>query len=257
VAPYEIPVWNGVVNLEPANSASTRSRTFLESVPPIAFTGARPCPTWLDALNLYWGEDEDYELKVAALQEFFGYCLMTHARYKKALMLVGESDCGKSQIPQVLRMLVGDGNISAVPVEHMDDARKLSPLMGKMVNLLTELTSKAMVADGGFKTLVSTEEPLLIDPKHAQPILYAPIAKHVIACNSLPRVTDMSRGFFNRLLLLKFNRVIPEELRDRGIVDSFRREIEGIMSWAIEGARRLYENGGEFTSVPESDAAIN
>jgi putative DNA primase/helicase len=125
--------------------------------------------------------------------------------------------------------------------------RKLSPLMGKMVNLLTELTSKAMVADGGFKTLVSTEEPLLIDPKFAQPILYAPIAKHVIACNSLPRVTDMSRGFFNRLMLLKFNRVIPEELRDRSIVDKLRREIEGIMSWAIEGARRLYENGGEFT----------
>jgi P4 family phage/plasmid primase-like protien len=254
---FEVPVWNGVVNLKTMAIRPHRKEDYLESVPPVPLTASGECPAWMEALFLYWGQDADYAAKVAALQEFFGYCLMTHARYKKALMLVGESNCGKSQVPQVLRILLGDANICAVPVEFMDDARKLAPLIGKSCNMLTELTSKSMVADGGFKTLVSTEEPVLIDPKWGQPILYAPIAKHVIACNSLPRVSDLSRGFFSRLLLLKFNRVIPEGQRDRGIVDRFRAEREGILAWALEGAARLFRNGGDFTDVPESEAEID
>jgi len=65
-------------------------------------------------------KDDDGELKIAALQEYFGYCLMPHARYKKALLCVGESDCGKSTIPYLLRQLLGSENIAAVSVEHMD-----------------------------------------------------------------------------------------------------------------------------------------
>ena len=174
---------------------------------------------------------------------------MPHARYKKALIGVGESDCGKSTIPFLLRVLMGGDNMCAVSVEDMDDARKRAPLMGKLVNVLTELSSDAMIADGGFKTLVSTEEPIQFDQKYLPSVMDVPICKHVIITNELPRITDKSAGTFNRLMLIRFNHVIPRHLQDRQVWDRLRAEAAGILSWALEGAARLYHAGGTFTEV--------
>lgn len=258
VRPDEVPIWNGVMNLETSELRPHRREDYLETITPVPYMGEKPCSAWLEALRMYWGEDEDYEAKVSALQEFFGYCLMTHARYKKALVLFGESDSGKSQPLHVLRMLVGPDNTCAVPVEHMDDPRKLSPIVGKMINILSELKNgkDRSIAEGGFKTLVSSEEALQVDPKWGHPFMYAPLCKHVFACNVLPQVTDTSRAVFNRLLVLRFNRIIPRADQDRNIIDEFRRELEGILAWSLAGARRLYEAGGEFTRVPESERLI-
>lgn len=200
-------------------------------------------------LDTYFGGDDDGEAKKLALQEFFGYCLMSHARYKKALLCYGESNCGKSTIPFLLRELVGAENMCAVSVQDMDDPRKRAPLRGKLINALTELPTDAMIADGGFKTLVSTEEPIQFDEKFLPAIMDIPIAKHVIVTNNLPAINDRSRGTFNRLLLIQFNHVIPESEQNKKVWDELRNEIEGILLWALEGAQRLYQRDGRFTSA--------
>ena len=54
----------------------------------------------------------------------------------------------------------------------MDDPRRCYMLVGKRLNVMTELTTDALMADGGFKTLVSTGEPVLIDPKFKPAFMY-------------------------------------------------------------------------------------
>lgn len=246
---FEIPLLNGVIDVRSMSLRGHRKSDFLQSCVPHEYDSSSCCPVWQECLDTYFGGDPDQEAKQDALQEFFGYCLMPHATYKKALLCKGESDCGKSTIPYLLRVLAGQQNCCAVGVESMDDPRKRAPLRGKLVNLLTELTSDAMIADGGFKTLVSTEEPILFDEKFLPPVLDVPIAKHVIVTNVLPTINDRSRGTFNRLLLISFNHVIPLAQQDRSIWDKLRGEINGILHWALYGAQRLYLNGGTFTGV--------
>ena len=246
---YEIPLLNGVIDVRSMALRAHRRTDYLQSCVPHEYDSSSICPVWQECMDTYFGGDPDQDAKQDALQEFFGYCLMPHATYKKALLCKGESDCGKSTIPYLLRVLAGQQNCCAVGVESMDDPRKRAPLRGKLVNLLTELTSDAMIADGGFKTLVSTEEPILFDEKFLPPVLDVPIAKHVIVTNVLPTINDRSRGTFNRLLLISFNHVIPLAQQDRSIWDKLRGEINGILHWALYGAQRLYLNGGTFTSV--------
>lgn len=246
---YEVPLLNGVIDVRSMSLRAHRRTDYLQSCVPHEYDSSSSCPVWQECMDTYFGGDHDQEAKQDALQEFFGYCLMPHATYKKALLCKGESDCGKSTIPYLLRVLAGQQNCCAVGVESMDDPRKRAPLRGKLVNLLTELTSDAMIADGGFKTLVSTEEPILFDEKFLPPVLDVPIAKHVIVTNVLPTINDRSRGTFNRLLLISFNHVIPLAQQDRSIWDKLRGEINGILHWALYGAQRLYLNGGTFTSV--------
>lgn len=251
----EIPVGNGVLDLNTMELRPHRPEDYLKSSIPWGYNPKAQCPQLMRCLDTYFGKDDDCDSKINALQEFFGYCLMPHARYKKALLCYGESDCGKSTIPYLLRVLLGHENVTAVGVEHMDDPRKRAPLLGKLVNLLTEITSDAMIADGGFKTLVSTEEPILFDPKHVTPIMEVPICKHVIVTNNLPKVSDRSEGTYNRLLLIHFQHIIPKNKQDTQVWDRLRLEVEGILSWSIEGAIRLLEKGGKFTDPGIAEVA--
>jgi len=246
---WEVPVANGVVDIRSMSLRPHRPEDYLQACSPVPFYPDALTSELPRCMDTYFKNDPERELKIAALQEFFGYCLMPHARYKKALLCVGESDCGKSMIAKIIRMLVGDRNTCAVGVEDMDDPRKRAPLLGKMVNILSELTSNSMIADGGFKTLVSTEEPILFDPKNITPIMDTPISKHVIITNILPAINDRSWGTYNRLLIISFLNIIPLHLQDRNIEDKLERELPGILLWALEGAQRLYHNKGVFTSA--------
>ena len=253
IAPHEVPVANGVVDIRSMSIRPHRKEDYLQACSPIEFHPDALASQLYRCLDTYFDGDPEREIKIDALQEFFGYCLMPHAKYKKALLCVGESDSGKSTIPFLLRELVGPQNIASVSVQDMDDPRKRSPLMGKLVNMLTELTSNAMIADGGFKALVSTEEPILFDLKYGAMVLDIPICKHVIVTNVLPTINDRSRGTFNRLLLIRFLNVISRVHQDRNIWAKLSREMPGILLWALEGAQRLYHRGGSFTAAGEAE----
>jgi P4 family phage/plasmid primase-like protien len=255
LAASEVPCFNGVVDVHTCEVRPHRFSDYLETVIPFPYDHTAKCPIWLAALDVWFGGPECEE-KTLALQEFMGYCLLPHARYKRALFLYGESDTGKSQVPLVLKELVGPSNHCTISTEEMADPRKREDIVGKMVNLLTELPAEAMIADSGFKQLVSTGDPIAIDPKFQHRFNYVPFCKHVIACNNLPSISDQSKATFNRLLILKFNNVIPKDQQDKHLMDKLVAELPGILAWAVEGAARLIDANGEFTYIEESARAV-
>lgn len=257
VRPAEVPLQNGVFDVDSGELRPHRKEDYLETVVPVEYDPGATCPTWEAALGSYFGEDEDRAAKVAALQQFFGYALLPHARYKKALILFGEGDTGKSQVVKLLQELIGRQNCCGVSVEAMDDERKRVPLVGKLLNVLTEISAKAVIADGGFKTLISTEEELLFDPKYLPQFMYAPIAKHVVATNNLPQINDLTKATYNRLLVVKFNRVIPRSEQDPNFLGKLKGELPGVLNWALAGAADLTESSGEWVDIPESRRIID
>jgi P4 family phage/plasmid primase-like protien len=181
---------------------------------------------------------------------------MSHARLKKALLLYGESNTGKGVVFALAQMLVGRQYTCQLGVEDMDDPVRRAVLVGKALNVITELSADALIADGGFKTLVSTEEPVLIDAKYREPIMYTPTAKHMISTNALPRLNDHTMGTFNRLLIIPFTRVIAEANQDRDLQAKLAAELPGILRWAVEGARLLVESKGRWPDVAAAMAVL-
>ena len=252
----EVPVENGVIDVRTKTLRPHQREDYLEAVIPVAYDPGADCPTWLRCLWDYFGHDEDCAMKCLALQEFFGYVLLPHAKYKKALILLGESDSGKTEPLKLIENLVGPENTCSVGVESMDDPRARVPIVGKMLNKLSELSADAVIADGGFKTLISTQEAILIDPKFVAPYMYSPYAKHIIVTNKLPAINDLTKATYNRLLVLHFSRVIPIEKQDRGLTEKLQAELPGVLNWALEGARDLVDQGGQFTEIPESKRLV-
>ena len=174
--------------------------------------------------------------------------------YKKALLLWGESNTGKSVVCEVAKEMVGRIATCSIQPEKMDDPQLIAELKGKKLNIVTELSSGSSIADGGFKQIISGE-PVQGNAKYKTVSTFVPIAKHVFATNVLPRLNDESEGVLNRLLLLKFNNVLDKEKQDPLLIEKLKEEVEGIVVWALVGLRRLMTNNGQFT-IPSETVSI-
>lgn len=256
VAEYEIACNNGVVDVRNGTIRKHRPADYLERVLPWNFDPSAMAPTWQQCLIDWFSELGPKAELADALQEFAGYICLSHARYKKALLLHGESDTGKSQVVDAFQQLVGRSFTCQLSVDHMDDPVMRAVIKGKALNVMTELRADAMIADGGFKQLVSTEEPILLNEKFKPAETYTSSAKHVIATNNLPSVNDRTKATFNRLLLIPMTNIISKEKQDRELPEKLRAEMPGILNWAIEGARRLVERRGAWPAPAESVAFL-
>ena len=109
---------------------------------PLDFNPDAKAPLWGKCLQKWLGGDAKQQARSLALQQFFGYVLLPHARYKKALFLLGPTDSRKIPGHRDTKSDGGKPNICVIPVNEMSDPRKVAPIKGKMINIVTELPSK-------------------------------------------------------------------------------------------------------------------
>lgn len=185
------------------------------------------------------------------MQEFAGYCLTRDTRYAKCLFLHGPGEDGKSIFPKILQAMVGAENTSAVSFSDLEDQFLRAAIYNKVLNVGTEISSEA-VESSMFKAIV-TGDPVQAAFKHRDPFQFRPFVKMLFCGNKMPRVLDNSHGFFRRVLVVEYKRQFLEGDPDRdvGLEDKCMNELSGIFLWALEGLRRLREQG-RFTNCPES-----
>ncbi len=258
VADHEVPCEDGVVDVLTGTVRAHAIDDYIDSVIPWRFDPTARCEAWDETLIAWFGDADESDTRAKALQEFFGYVVLPHAKAKKALVLVGPSNCGKSVVPLVAKALVGPGFTCSLPVSDMDDPVKRWVIKHKRLNIMTELPAEAMIADGGFKTLVSAEDPIFINGKYEMPMMYVPIAKHIIATNVMPKMTDRTEATINRLLVLPFERVFAEAEQDETLLARLTAApaMRGFFAWAVVGARRLVEQRLKFTAVAKGAALL-
>ncbi len=89
-------------------------------------------------------------------------------------------------------------------------------------------------------------------------IEFRPLAQHLFATNGLPVfMGGMDRGVQRRLLVISFNRTIPEAERIEAIGKRIGvEEPDLLLAWTVDGASRLIRNK-VFTLPPSSRTAMN
>ncbi|WP_018126145.1 phage/plasmid primase, P4 family [Desulfovibrio oxyclinae] len=207
----------------------------------------RECSRWLSFLE----ETVQTPEAIMQLQEFAGYCLTREVRFGKCLLLLGPGSDGKSTFLKILRSLVGPENCSAVRFQDLDDQFQRVALYGKQLNISTEVGSDAMESSM-FKALV-TGDPVQAAFKHKDVFEFVPYCKLAFAANRLPRVLDNSDGFYRRVLPVQFKvqYLDGDPRQDKHLEEKLLAELDEIFLWALEGLRRLREQGS-FTDCEET-----
>lgn len=197
------------------------------------------CPLWLQTLDEIFAPDPDKEDKIRLLQEYMGYCLVPDTRMCKFVWMVGGGGNGKSVILSILTEMIGHDNVSHSQLEQLERSFVRAELQGKLVNISSEMSAQATVADGHLKQIVSGDR-IEAERKYERPFSFKPYARLIAATNNLPRLLDHSDGFVRRAIILRFNRQFTEQDRDIHRETNLMAELPGILNWALAGLEALY-----------------
>lgn len=205
------------------------------------------CPHFLKFLDDIMEGDPDFKL---LLQQWMGYLLRPDLREQKFLMATGPGATGKGTYFEVTQALVGKENCSQVSLARFNNPFALHSTLGKVVNLTNE--SSHIVeheAEAILKSFVAGDR-MDFERKFKDSISAAPTCKIMISTNSLPRFSDKTQAIWRRILFVPFNKIIPDEKQIKDLAERLKRELPGILAWAIVGLQKLNENGG--FSIPEN-----
>jgi putative DNA primase/helicase len=116
------------------------------------------------------------------------------------------------------------------------------------------MSASATMADSYLKAIVSGDT-VQAERKYQSPFSFKPFVKLIAATNHLPRLLDLSEGFFRRAIILTFNAHFSEEKKDPRLEQKLVAELPGILVWAVKGLERL-RSSERFTSMPSSIEAL-
>ena len=81
---------------------------------------------------------------------------------------------------------------------------------------------------------------MTVEEKFKKPKPLLSTARMIFSCNCIPKnYGDKSEGFYRRLIIITFNRTVPEQDRNPYLLDELRAEADGIFMFALEGLKRL------------------
>jgi putative DNA primase/helicase len=237
-----ICVENGVLNLITGELIREDKNYYFKTMLPIKFNKEATCQNILDFFNeIFYPED------IPVIQEWLGFCLYRRYFIKKAMILVGEKNTGKTVFLNILNSFIGNHNTSGINLQRISAGDKfgLASLKGKLVNLFDDLSNKDLADGGGFK-IATGGGYITAEFKFGDSFQFMNYAKHIFATNKIPPAKDTNDdAYYERWIPIQLDNQCPIEKQNPFLVKELTKqeELSGLLNWAIEGLRRLLVNG--------------
>lgn len=195
------------------------------------------------------------------LQEYVGYCLYRGGYpFAKALMLLGDGQNGKTTFINTVEKLLGsDENVMNADLSELAGGRfSAYRLEGKLANINADIENDEIENISMFKSLTGGDS-VQVEQKYGDPYDHRNSAKMIFASNHIPKVDTNEHAFYRRWLLVTFPHTFTldeddgKPTADPELSDKLEGEMEGILTWAVEGIQRLLANNGQFTNARTPD----
>ncbi|MCK1671073.1 phage/plasmid primase, P4 family [Bradyrhizobium sp. 150] len=232
-----------------------------------AYDPAATCPQFLALLASMLSLHPSPEAAIEMYREWLGAALaiprLTREQ-RKALLVVGLSRSGKTELSSCARELIGEP-IASPSVSEISETFGLQNFIGKSAWIRDDAVNEGDRLDPQRFKVIVTGEPMSIRRMAQQALetrLQIPV---MLTANSLPRARDHSDAVYNRSIVLKLNKVIGEreaaEMRTAlGVPKGLSigshimaTEAPGVLNWALDGLAKLLERG--LFDVPDTVTA--
>jgi putative DNA primase/helicase len=220
---------------------------------PFAFGPSAECPIWLSFLTSSLGDEQ---AKIDLLQEWIGYCMTPDTSMQKMMFFRGPTAAGKGRILEVIQELVGSDQVASPTFADLGGGFGLAPLMGKLVCLIGDArSSRGRDAERGLETLlrITGNDSLMVNRKFKDALEGTLATRVTIASNGFLNLPDHHGAMLRRLNIIDFTRSFKNN-PDHRLPAKLKAEVPGIAVWALEGLRRLRENGAFTQSRSMKDA---
>ncbi len=245
--PYILNVGNGIFDIRTMKLMPHTPKNISSVQVPIDYVPGAQCTKFEKFISTSLPEP-DLNTTVG---EMFGHCLIKNYEIQKWFIMVGEGDNGKSVLLKILTAMLGQGNVSAVPVQQFTKNTFASAqLYGKMANIVADISDEEMGNTNLLKALTG-DDRINAQKKNQQPFDYENHAKLIYSCNIPPEVKDDGRSFWRRVIPIHWKVVIPDSDKDTRLAAKIiKDEMPGVLNYAIDGLKRLLINDS-FTCLPD------
>lgn len=196
----------------------------------------------------------------ALLEECIGYCFYRRNELGKAFILTGDKANGKSTFLDLIKYILGDGNISALDLRELGDRFSTAMLFGKLANIGDDIGDEFMQGNAVsiFKKIV-TGNRVKAELKGKDPFEFNPYVKLLFSANDMPRMRDKTGAVLRRLVMIPFNATFTKDDADYDPFIKYKLitedSIEYLIQLGIQGLKRVLHNN-EFTVSKKVTNAI-
>ena len=188
----------------------------------------------------------DAEIR-ALFEEYIGYNFYRRNELGKAFIFTGDKSNGKSTFLDVMNVVLGEENTSALDVRELGDRFSTAMMFGKLSNIGDDIGDEFLsgTAVSLFKKIV-TGNRVKAERKGQNPFEFNPYVKLSFSANEMPKMRDKTGAVIRRLVMIpcdaRFSKDDPDyrpfikyELIERGAIEYF-------IKIGIEGLKRVLEN---------------
>lgn len=266
--PHLLNCLNGMVDLRTRELLPHGREYLITKHVPVDYNPRAKAPKFHSFLDLI--TDSDAELQ-EFLQIAVGYSITGRTDEQVLFFMYGTGSNGKTTFCEAIRRVLVDyavqTDIEAL-LRTSNRGHGASPyvalLAGSRFALGSEIPEGKRLNESLVKSLVGGDA-ITARYLHANPFTFEPTHKLWLFGNFLPKVSGTDWGFWRRIRVIPFKITIPEDIRRplTDILDEFSNESQGILAWAVAGAKKWFETGlplpkgvQEATAAYKSDQDI-
>lgn len=215
---------------------------------PIEYNPSAGCQVWNQKLR-----EKCDEKTIIFLQEMFGYCFMPGQPLETAFLFYGPKRTMKSTILYILNQMLGENNVTAMSLQSLtDDPFSSAYLFGKKANICADIDSAALRSTGKFMQITGGD-PITAGKKHEHHMTFYPESKLIFSCNIIPGTSNKDMAFYRRWKIVEFKNQTNIDDIDIKMKEKLSEELPGILNWALNGLKRLINNGKFSYWLSEDD----
>jgi len=245
---YLLNCQNGTVNLKTSELQKHNKDDYLTKIVPVNYDKDAKCPRFMAFLERAFPNNPE---GIRFIQKIFGYSLTGDVSEKKLFILWGATgNNGKTLLFNVFRGILGSCFCVQMASESLVSGRvnairsDIAKLIGNRFVTASETDKKYKFNEALIKLLTGGDAIVARHP-HEREIEFTPELKLFIGTNAKPEFTLSDRAMMNRVCIIPFHVSIPPEEQDKKLTQTLiDEEAEGILAWAVEGARLWCEDKG-------------
>lgn len=235
-----INVQNGLYNVSTGELEEHTPEVLSTIQLPVTYDPEATCPRFDQFLSDILPEES-----IPMAEEMIGYAMVPDTRLKKAFMLTGSGDNGKSVLIYAIEQLLGGKNVSNVELQHLEsDKFAKAQLFGKLANTFSDLSSRIMESSKALKT-ISSGDTISGERKGIDRFSFTPFATLIFSANEIPSSKELDPAFFDRWIILELPRQFPLDQQDKMLKYKITtpEERSGLFNRALQGLNRVMANG--------------
>ena len=233
-------VRNCLISLKTGRTAEHDKKYMISKLAPVTYDENAKCPRWDRFIEEITCGDKSLQLY---LQRMIGYCMTAYTKEQCMFFLYGNGSNGKSVFVDTIAYMLGEYAASCQPETVMMRDRNntargdLARLKGARMVVTSEPNDGCRLDEGIVKQMTGgTENKLTARFLYGREFEFSPEFKIVMSTNYKPVIKGTDNGIWRRVRLIPFTAEFTKENRDPQLIEKLRRELPGILNWAIAGA---------------------